>query len=140
MHPLDVAFVRSQSPAFSEPSLAGFAHFENVGGSFASRQTIEALHRYYRQTKVQRYYPFEPSATAGALMDSAKARLAAWLNAPRRPGAASLCQNSERRKPVESIHRLSSCMALLWERCASTERLFPSRCQHIPSGRKAREF
>jgi cysteine desulfurase family protein (TIGR01976 family) len=80
MASLDLDFVRSQFPAFGEPSLAGFAHFENAGGSFASRQTIEALHRYYRQTKVQPYYPFEPSATAGALMDSAKERLAAWLN------------------------------------------------------------
>jgi cysteine desulfurase family protein (TIGR01976 family) len=77
---LDVAFARSQFPAFSEPSLAGFAHFENAGGSFASRQTVESLDRYYRQTKVQPYYAFAPSATAGALMDSGKARLAAWLN------------------------------------------------------------
>jgi hypothetical protein len=45
MGPLDLDFVRSQFPAFSEPSLAGFAHFENAGGSFASRQTIEALQR-----------------------------------------------------------------------------------------------
>lgn len=80
MRPLDLAFVRSQFPAFGEPSLAGFAHFENAGGSFACRQTIEALDRYYRQTKVQPYYPFEPSATAGARMDRAKERLAAWLN------------------------------------------------------------
>ncbi|HEX7374891.1 MAG TPA: aminotransferase class V-fold PLP-dependent enzyme [Steroidobacteraceae bacterium] len=77
---LDLSFVRAQFPAFAEPSLAGFAHFENAGGSFASRQTIESLDRYYRQTKVQPYYSFEPSATAGAQMDRAKARLAAWLN------------------------------------------------------------
>lgn len=77
---LDVEFARSQFPAFGEPSLAGFAHFENAGGSYASRQTIEALDRYYRRTKVQPYYAFAPSATAGALMDSGKARLAAWLN------------------------------------------------------------
>lgn len=80
MHRLDLDFVRSQFPAFCEPSLAGFAHFENAGGSYASGQTIEALDRYYRQTKVQPYYAFAPSATAGALMDSGKARLAAWLN------------------------------------------------------------
>lgn len=77
---LDLSFVRSQFPAFAEPSLAGFAHFENAGGSFASGQTIEALDRYYRRTKVQPYYSFEPSATAGAQMDRARARLAAWLN------------------------------------------------------------
>ena len=80
MTQLDLAFVRSQFPAFSEPSLAGFSHFENAGGSFACRQTIEALDGFYRRTKVQPYYAFEPSATAGARMDSAKERLAAWLN------------------------------------------------------------
>lgn len=77
---IDLDFVRAQFPAFSEPSLAGFAHFENAGGSFACRQTIETLDRYYRQTKVQPYYAFAPSATAGELMDHAKTRLAAWLN------------------------------------------------------------
>jgi cysteine desulfurase family protein (TIGR01976 family) len=80
MTELDLAFVRSQFPAFAEPSLAGFAHFENAGGSFACGQTIETLDRYYRQTKVQPYYAFEPSTRAGALMDSARERLAAWLN------------------------------------------------------------
>jgi cysteine desulfurase family protein (TIGR01976 family) len=80
MTPLDIDFVRSQFPAFTEPSLAGFAHFENAGGSFACRQVIEALDGFYRRSKVQPYYAFEPSATAGARMDSARERLAAWLN------------------------------------------------------------
>jgi len=77
---LDLEFVRSQFPAFSEPSLAGFAHFENAGGSYACRQTIEWLDRYYRQTKVQPYYDFAPSRTAGRQMDAARDRLAGWLN------------------------------------------------------------
>ncbi len=77
---LDLEFVRSQFPAFREPSLAGFAHFENAGGSYAAGQTIEWLDRYYRQTKVQPYYAFAASAKAGEQMDTAKARLAAWLN------------------------------------------------------------
>jgi len=80
MKTLDLDFVRSQFPAFSEPSLEGFAHFENAGGSFACRQTIEWLDRYYRQTKVQPYYDFAPSAKAGLQMDAAKERMAAWLN------------------------------------------------------------
>jgi cysteine desulfurase family protein (TIGR01976 family) len=78
--PLDVDFVRSQFPAFREPSLEGFAHFENAGGSFAAGAVIDRLGRYYRETKVQPYYAFAPSARAGTLMDSAKERLAAWLN------------------------------------------------------------
>jgi cysteine desulfurase family protein (TIGR01976 family) len=77
---LDLEFIRSQFPAFAEPSLAGFAHFENAGGSYACRQAIDWLHRYYRATKVQPYYDFTPSRRAGAQMDSAKERLAAWLN------------------------------------------------------------
>jgi cysteine desulfurase family protein (TIGR01976 family) len=77
---LDLEFVRSQFPAFREPSLAGFAHFENAGGSYAAGQTIDWLDRYYRQTKVQPYYVFAASAQAGEQMDAAKQRMAAWLN------------------------------------------------------------
>jgi cysteine desulfurase family protein (TIGR01976 family) len=77
---LDLDFIRSQFPAFHEASLAGFSHFENAGGSYACRQTIEWLERFYRQTKVQPYYAFKPSSTAGEQMDAAKARLAVWLN------------------------------------------------------------
>ena len=80
MTDLDLDFVRAQFPAFSEPSLDGFAHFENAGGSYACRQTIEWLDRYYRQTKVQPYYDFPASRTAGEQMDAAKQRMAAWLN------------------------------------------------------------
>lgn len=78
--PLDLEFVRSQFPAFREPSLAGFAHFENAGGSYACGQVIGWLDRYYRQTRVQPYYAFAASALAGEQMDSAKSRMAAWLN------------------------------------------------------------
>ena len=78
--PLDLEFVRAQFPAFSEPTLAGFSHFENAGGSYACGQTIRWLERYYRQTKVQPYYAFAASARAGEQMDAAKARMAAWLN------------------------------------------------------------
>lgn len=81
--PLDLEFVRSQFPAFREPSLAGFTHFENAGGSYACGQAIGCLDRYYRQTKVQPYYAFAPSARAGEQMDTARVRLADWLNAGR---------------------------------------------------------
>jgi cysteine desulfurase family protein (TIGR01976 family) len=80
MSDLDLDFVRAQFPAFSEPSLEGFAHFENAGGSFACRQTIECLDRYYRKTRVQPYYAFAPSRKAGEQMDAARERMAAWLN------------------------------------------------------------
>ena len=77
---LDLDFVRGQFPAFEEPPLEGFAHFENAGGSYASGQTIEWLDRYYRQTKVQPYYDFPASRLAGQQMDDARSRMAAWLN------------------------------------------------------------
>jgi cysteine desulfurase family protein (TIGR01976 family) len=80
MTKLDINFVRSQFPAFSEPSLEGFVHFENAGGSYACGQMVESLHSYYRQTKVQPYYGFEPSHTAGQRMDRARERMAEWLN------------------------------------------------------------
>lgn len=80
MSDFDLDFIRASFPAFSEPTLAGFAHFENAGGSYACRQTIEWLNRYYRQTKVQPYYDFPPSRIAGQQMDAAKQRMADWLN------------------------------------------------------------
>jgi len=80
MEELDLDFIRASFPAFSEPSLADFAHFENAGGTYASRQTIECLDRFYRQTKLQPYYDFPASRSAGEQMDSAKQRMADWLN------------------------------------------------------------
>jgi cysteine desulfurase family protein (TIGR01976 family) len=80
MPDLDLDFVRAQFPAFSEDSLRGFKHFENAGGSYACGQVVSWLDRYYRQTKVQPYYPFEPSRRAGQEMDQARARMADWLN------------------------------------------------------------
>ena len=46
MPELDLDFVRAQFPAFGEPSLQGFAHFENAGGSYACRQVIGRLERF----------------------------------------------------------------------------------------------
>ncbi len=75
---LDVEFVRAQFPAFAVPSLKGQAFFENAGGSFACRQTIDALTRFYTETKVQPYATFEASASAGQAMDWSHSR---WADA-----------------------------------------------------------
>lgn len=80
MKPFDLEFVRASFPAFSEPSLEGFAHFENAGGSYACRQVIEQLDGFYRRTKVQPYAAYPASAEGGRQMDNAKTRLAGWLN------------------------------------------------------------
>lgn len=76
---LDEAFVRAQFPAFSEPSLDGFVHLENAGGSWACGAVIERLDRFYRQTKLQPYYPSAPSTAGGEAMSEARTRWAAWL-------------------------------------------------------------
>jgi cysteine desulfurase family protein (TIGR01976 family) len=80
MKKLDIAFVRSQFPAFSDPSLEDFLHFENAGGSYACEQVINALYSYYTKTKVQPYYGFKPSKEAGEQMTRARQRMASWLN------------------------------------------------------------
>lgn len=80
MPTLDIDFIRSQFPAFSEPSLQGQAFFENAGGSYACGQVIDRLTQYYRQTKVQPYWAFDASARAGAQMDEAYVRIAGFMN------------------------------------------------------------
>ena len=77
---LDVEFVRSQFPAFAEPSLAGQAFFENAGGSYTCRQVIDRLYRFYTQRKVQPYSAYAASHAGGEEMDEARSRLAALMN------------------------------------------------------------
>ncbi len=76
---LDIDFVRTQFPAFSEPSLEGQAFFENAGGSFTCSQVIDRLDRFYRQRKVQPYAAYPASRLAGEEMDEARSRMAALL-------------------------------------------------------------
>ena len=80
MPKLDIEFVRSQFPAFAETALENFIHIENAGGTYACGQMIDALADFYKQSKVQPYYGFEPSNQAGEKMSLARARLASWLN------------------------------------------------------------
>lgn len=80
MIPLDIDFVRSSFPAFSEPALRGQAFFENAGGSYACGPVIDRLNRYYRERKVQPYAPYAAAIAAGAEMDEARTRMAAMLN------------------------------------------------------------
>ena len=80
MTQLDSKFIRSQFPAFEEPSLNGWGFFENAGGSYTCRQVISCLNDYYTKTKVQPYYNYPASQKAGAAMDESYSRLAAYLN------------------------------------------------------------
>ncbi|WP_299884577.1 aminotransferase class V-fold PLP-dependent enzyme [uncultured Ruegeria sp.] len=79
MSSLDIDFVRAQFPAFSEPSLAGQAFFENAGGSYTCKPVIDRLTRFYTQRKVQPYAAYEASRLAGQEMDEARSRMAAIL-------------------------------------------------------------
>ena len=76
---LDTEWVRSQFPAFAEPSLDGQSFFENAGGSYTCRQVIDRLTRFYNERKVQPYAPYAVSQLGGAEMDEARTRLSAIL-------------------------------------------------------------
>lgn len=78
--PLDPQSIRALFPAFSEPSLKGQSFFENAGGSYTARATLDILDHYYRATKVQPYGVYAASEAAGKAMDHAYARLAQALN------------------------------------------------------------
>lgn len=78
--PLDPALIRAEFPAFREPSLEGWAFFENAGGSYTSRHVLERLDRYYRATKVQPYGFYPASREAGQAMDEAHRRIGQALN------------------------------------------------------------
>ncbi len=80
MPDFDTDFARSQFPAFSEPTLDGWAFFENAGGSYTCRQVIDRLTAFYTRTKVQPYQPYPASEAAGMAMDEAYLRLAGYLN------------------------------------------------------------
>ncbi|MEM8618923.1 MAG: aminotransferase class V-fold PLP-dependent enzyme [Actinomycetota bacterium] len=74
---LDLGLVREQFPIFAGER--GDAFFENAAGSFACRQTIDALTRYYTEMKVQPYSAYAASAAAGAAMDRSRSRWAEAL-------------------------------------------------------------
>lgn len=80
--PLDPALIRAEFPAFADPSLAGWAFFENAGGSYTSRQVIDKLTHYYTATKVQPYAPYPAAKAAGEAMDLSWRRMAEALNVP----------------------------------------------------------
>lgn len=77
---LDLEFIRSQFPAFSEPSLEGWAFFENAGGSYPCKQVINRLTDFYMKNKVQVNYPYPASMQAGNLMEASYKKMADYLN------------------------------------------------------------
>jgi selenocysteine lyase/cysteine desulfurase len=105
---LDLQFVRAQFPAFSEPSLAGWAFFENAGGSYPCIQFIEKLTNFYMKNKVQPYYPYPASTKAGEMMDTSYRRMAEYLNV-----AASEIHFGP--STTQNIYVLAHAMRPMWE-------------------------
>lgn len=77
---LDLTFVRKQFPAFSEPTLEGWAFFENAGGSYPCIQVVNRLTDFYMKNKVQVNYPYPASMLAGRLMEASYKKIADYLN------------------------------------------------------------
>jgi len=77
---LDLTYVRAQFPAFTEPTLNGWAFFENAGGSYPCIQFITRLTDFYMKNKVQVNYPYPASTLAGKLMEDSYGRFADYLN------------------------------------------------------------
>ncbi len=77
---LDLDFIRSQYPVFTNPETARWAMFENAGGSYVPRQVTDRLSDFFQFTKVQPYGPFEASIEAGEAMDAGYQAMADLLN------------------------------------------------------------
>lgn len=105
---LDLQFVRSQFPAFTEPSLKGWAFFENAGGSYPCIQVINQLTDFYMKNKVQVHYPYPASTLAGNLMDASYSRLAGYLNAE----ASEIHFGPS---TTQNIYVLANAMRPMWE-------------------------
>ena len=105
---LDVTFVRKQFPAFSEPTLRGWAFFENAGGSYPCRQVVQRLTGFYMKNKVQPYYPYPASMRAGEMMDEAYDRMGAYLNAD----ASEIHFGPS---TTQNVYVLANAMRPMWE-------------------------
>jgi len=78
---LDVAFARSQFPAFQTAQTRDWIFFENAGGSYVPATVIERLQRFFVEHKVQPYGTFALSQRAGEEMDESYAAITALINA-----------------------------------------------------------
>jgi selenocysteine lyase/cysteine desulfurase len=76
---LSLEFVRGQFPAFNEPALRDWAHFDNAGGSYACRYVIWRLHRFHRERRVRPNGAFPMADAVGEELGDARRRLALIL-------------------------------------------------------------
>ncbi len=78
---LDISYVRSQFPAFSDPLSRDWSFFENAGGSYVPKNVIKKLTEFMTSTKVQPYAEYPMSKIAGNNMDQATKLFAKMINA-----------------------------------------------------------
>ena len=78
---LDINYVRSQFPAFSDPLSKDWSFFENAGGSYVPHNVIDKLTTFMTSTKVQPYAEYPMSKIAGENMDKATELFADMINA-----------------------------------------------------------
>ncbi len=78
---LDIDYVRSQFPAFTDPLSKDWSFFENAGGSYVPKNVIDKLTEFMTSTKVQPYAEYPMSKIAGENMDKATHLFAKMINA-----------------------------------------------------------
>ena len=77
---LDIDFVRSQFPAFTDQLSKKWSFFENAGGSYVPQTVIDNLIKFMISTKVQPYAEYDMSKIAGNQMDQAIKLFAKMIN------------------------------------------------------------
>ena len=77
---LDIDFVRSQFPAFTDQLSKKWSFFENAGGSYVPQTVIDNLIKFMISTKVQPYAEYDISKIAGNQMDQAINLFAQMIN------------------------------------------------------------
>ena len=78
---LDIDYVRSQFPAFSDSLAKDWTFLENAGGSYVPINVINKLNEFMISTKVQPYAEYPMSKIAGDNMDQATDLFAKMINA-----------------------------------------------------------
>ncbi|MCU0514174.1 MAG: cysteine desulfurase-like protein [Anaerolineae bacterium] len=82
---LDIQAVRAQFPALHQPTAAGTlpVFLDNPAGTQVPQRVIDAVSAYYRTMNANAGGKFATSQRSDAMMQRARERVAAFLNAPR---------------------------------------------------------
>ena len=78
---LDIDYVRSQFPAFTDNLSSKWSFFENAGGSYVPHNVIKRLNDFMTSTKVQPYASYDISKIAGDQIDQGTNLFAEMINA-----------------------------------------------------------